>query len=202
MKKIIVLIALLATVQFSFAKLMNEKETLENTKLNITLDEATSTFNLTFVSDIEEGVTINIYNVEGTKIFTDKIQGSSSFQRPYNFSNLEKGEYRFEVVAEDGTITRSVVYNTTSSEFIDRKIDNIQVDMETLEANKINLKVYGANQSPIKIAIKTASGEVIYNDNIANLNSFEVTFDLAKVVRTAASLEVSSFGTVIESFQL
>lgn len=119
-------------------------------------------------------VKISIYNASNTLVFAETIRKVDNFVRPYNFTNLSQGEYRIELVGEDG-----------------RQVERVNYTIEKVEKLANVLRVYGekdkymltvSNKGPEVITVKIygADGKVLYNQKEAVNGDFARIYNLEK----------------------
>jgi len=60
-----------------------------------------STFRLIYKSEKESDVRVSIYDAKDQLVYSEKVNNTDGFTRPYNFENLGEGEYTIAI--EDGT---------------------------------------------------------------------------------------------------
>ena len=63
-------------------------------------------FQLTMVGSHSEQVSVNIYDAAANLVFTDKIEKQGSFTRVYDLTKIPTGNFTFEVVSQNGMITK------------------------------------------------------------------------------------------------
>lgn len=63
-------------------------------------------FQLTLVGNHSEQVSVNIYDAAANLVFTDKIEKQGSFTRVYDLTKIRTGNFTFEVVSQNGLITK------------------------------------------------------------------------------------------------
>ncbi len=63
-------------------------------------------FQLTMLGSNSEQVSVNIYDAAANLVFTDNIEKQGSFSRVYDLTKIPAGSFTFEVVSEDGVVTK------------------------------------------------------------------------------------------------
>lgn len=66
------------------------------------------TFNLIYGGADESGVKIEIVDMQGHTIRTDKIKSNGGFMKPYNFAKVEEGTYTIKITDKFGETTKEV----------------------------------------------------------------------------------------------
>ena len=119
-------------------------------------------------------VTFRVFDDNGRKLFQDKIYRTAGFIKPYNFRKLPEGDYRLEVETNAGIVNQEI-----NHDFDQRFSPSVDINQgEGLK--KVDLKVVGANNRPVKVKILNVYGETVFVDEISGLMGFTRTYDLAK----------------------
>ncbi len=63
-------------------------------------------FQLTMLGSNSEQVSVNIYDAAANLVFTDNIAKQGSFSRVYDLTKIPAGSFTFEVVSENGLVTK------------------------------------------------------------------------------------------------
>jgi flagellar hook assembly protein FlgD len=193
MKNLLIAAFVLATFT-GFAA--NEEKEVKKAKVKVvTLTDAKKA-NLYYVADSKGRVTVNIYNENGIKVYTDNISVKGAFQRPYDFSDAEGSEFIIEVIDGQNTFTERVVLseeNTAiSGEFI--------AIADQSEEGKVNLKVLKNNNAPIAVRVISSQSNNVYSHNINVNGSFIQKYDISDLKGNIV-LEITS-GNNVKSISL
>lgn len=119
-------------------------------------------------------VRVSIYNASNQLVFKETIRKVDNFVRPYNFSNLSQGEYRIELVGENG-----------------RQVERVNYTIEKVEKLANVLRVYGekdkymltvSNKGTEKITVKIyrADGALMYNQTENVTGDFARLYNLGE----------------------
>ncbi|MFC2104042.1 C25 family cysteine peptidase [Bacteroidota bacterium] len=76
----------------------------ENANMKIFPNPSNGLFNLEFSSNISEIYQIEVYNLIGSKVYSDKIEGTTSINQQINISQKAKGIYFVTVKSDKGSI--------------------------------------------------------------------------------------------------
>lgn len=137
---------------------------------------------------------LKVYNQYGEVVFVDRIFAEKGFIRPLNFTGMEKGVYKIEVITNQGTSEKSVEYGATAEtkEVVtgneSAAIKAVHIAKLTAEgkylisisnqgANKVTVRVYDGNKALLSNKKITFNGSygVVYNlKDVVGTPSFEV----------------------------
>jgi hypothetical protein len=98
-----------ALVVFSSAVAFAGKDEPRKTGLAI-VPVKNEVFKVIFKSESTGRIKLNIYNENGTVVFTDTVYGVDGFIRPLNFSGMRSGNYTIELVDASGKKAEKVSY--------------------------------------------------------------------------------------------
>jgi hypothetical protein len=96
MRKMIVFVLMLVTVGYamSFAGLPSED--------NLVVVQRGDVFKVLYSGQSDAPVKVAILDNRGTEVFSEKLDASNGFIRPYNLSQLPRGDYKICVLDESG----------------------------------------------------------------------------------------------------
>ena len=147
---------------------------------------------LTYLSDGECKVKVNIYDQKGSRVFTESIKNPKSFKKAYDLSKLPVGEYEFEIIDNEKVVSEKV---KVAPAYDDTRYIKASVVKE--EGEKYSVKVVGAVIDPIAINIYNKYGELIYGDLIDISKGFTRIYDLSKAISTDVKFEIVQNGEII-----
>jgi hypothetical protein len=134
-----------------------------------------STFKVFYKGGSINKVTINIYNSQGEKVFSDNVGRHENFVRPYNFAGLPEGQYSIELVDSNGKQVESVDYRSGKIEKIANLIKVANEDAKYL------LVVPSRGKGVLSVKIFDANGSIVY-DGIENVDgNFAKIYDLKSI---------------------
>lgn len=189
MKTTSLFIAALVVVSAAFGK----EEPSSNKGLAVVPVKGSEVFKVIYKGETAGRVKLNIYNVNGSVVFTESFSGTDGFIRPLNFKGLESGEYIIELVDASGKKTEKVSYSKSAS------TKSIHVSKVT-ESDKYLLAVAGAGSEEIRVNIYDGSNNLVHSEtkmvngdyaqlyslkNVTGTVTFEVT-DKDGIVKTAS----------------
>jgi len=139
---------------------------------------APDNYKMFYVSQQEGKVKVRLYNDEGIRIYSKKVNSDDGFALPYNFKNLEPGKYTFEVINPDGSVLRQVVNHTDIVEKIE--LESLEANVQRLHNSKrFELLVMKPNQQEVEIKIKNNKGLVLHSERVNFERGFKRTYDLS-----------------------
>lgn len=129
-------------------------------------------------------VKVTIFNSTGIPVFKESIKKLDGFVRPYNFDNLQQGDYTIELEDEGGKIAEKLNYRNAESQkhvtFL--RLAEAERKYVLLIANKGNDK--------ISIKIFDKDNQLVYTTSQAISGDYAQMFDLKKL-GNSLTLEVS-----------
>jgi hypothetical protein len=189
MKKGLSILVLLITIgSVGFARVSDAPT------LGVAILQNGSTVKLLYRAGQTNDVKVLIYNEENMLVLTEKFRNVDGFLRPYNFSELPKGNYRFELIDDNGRTVEQIAYTNEKVEKIAKLI--------SIDGNdkRLVLSVPNKHDDVLTITILDEFSNVLYaateriNGDFAkvyNLENFEgrIRFSVVDQNGNHASLE-------------
>lgn len=150
--------------------------------------QAGSRYELTYLTNGEGSVRVNIYDQEGTKLHSEVISNIKSFSKEYDFDKLPEGTYSFEIVDNSGVVSTEIKHIVR---------DKVKAQVKPIEDNKYQVLVRGNDFEPVIINIYDRSRNLIYSDVVKLGKSFTKTYDLSKVSANSFTFEVVEDGSLL-----
>ena len=154
-----------------------------------------TTIKLFYKGTKQADVKVSIYNASNTLVYSETIKNVDGFVRPYNFTNLEEGEYSIELLGENGRQVERVVYKLGKVE----KLANVM--QVTGETNKYILSVANKGQDVLTIKIYGDKGVLLYSKTENVNGDFAQVYNLDKY-NGSLTFEVSDSKGVTKSLNL
>lgn len=154
-----------------------------------------TTVKLFYKGTKQADVKISIYNAANTLVYSETIKNVDGFVRPYNFTNLEEGEYSIELHGENGRQVERVIYKLGKVE----KLANVM--LVTGESNKYILSVANKGQDVLTIKIFGDKGTLLYSKTENVDGDFAQVYNLDKY-KGSVTFEVSDSKGVTKSLSL
>jgi hypothetical protein len=154
-----------------------------------------TTIKLFYKGTKQADVKVSIYNASNTLVYSETIKNVDGFVRPYNFTNLEEGEYSIELLGENGRQVERVVYKLGKVE----KLANVM--QVTGETNKYILSVANKGQDVLTIKIYGDKGVLLYSKTENVNGDFAQVYNLDKY-NGSLTFEVSDSKGVTKSLSL
>lgn len=155
----------------------------DNGRNNIRLEEsAYAKYKLVYPVRTAGMVYIKIYDQEGQQVFYDRIKNKYGFMRPYDFSKLPDGNYKFMIQSNGGKIFAEIVHKLHQNDL------HISV-ADAGDKGAYQLIVKGVKKDPVYVSIYDKKDELVFEDvvkvgkNFSRIYSFpENENDLTFVV--------------------
>lgn len=154
-----------------------------------------TTVKLFYKGTKQTDVKVSIYNAANTLVYSETIKNVDGFVRPYNFTNLEEGEYSIELLGENGRQVERVIYKLGKVE----KLANVM--HVTGEPNKYILSVANKGQDVLTIRIYGDKGVLLYSQTQNVNGDFAQVYNLDKY-KGGLTFEVSDSKGVTKSLSL
>ena len=154
-----------------------------------------TTVKLFYKGTKQTDVKVSIYNAANTLVYSETIKNVDGFVRPYNFTNLEEGEYSIELHGENGRQVERVIYKLGKVE----KLANVM--HVTGESNKYILSVANKGQDVLTIKIYGDKGILLYSKTENVDGDFAQVYNLDKY-KGNVTFEVSDSKGVTKSLSL
>ena len=154
-----------------------------------------TTVKLFYKGTKQTDVKVSIYNAANTLVYSETIKNVDGFVRPYNFTNLEEGEYSIELLGENGRQVERVFYKLGKVQ----KLANVM--HVTGEPNKYILTVANKGQDVLTIKIYGDKGVLLYSKTEEVNGDFAQVYNLDKY-NGGLTFEVSDSKGVTKSLSL
>ncbi len=154
-----------------------------------------TTVKLFYKGTKQTDVKVSIYNAANTLVYSETIKNVDGFVRPYNFTNLEEGEYSIELLGENGRQVERVIYKLGKVQ----KLANVM--HVTGEPNKYILTVANKGQDVLTIKIYGDKGVLLYSKTEEVNGDFAQVYNLDKY-NGGLTFEVSDSKGVTKSLSL
>jgi hypothetical protein len=177
--KSVILVCTMAVTSFATAATFTVKESKN------------SVFKVQYVSEQKGIVAVSILDKKNTIVFQEEIYSNGSFVRPYNFSNLNEGEYTIVMKDENGeqrqTINYSLVKSTSFAHVSEIKNQKSKywMNIVTNGEEKMNVRIY------------SLTGELLYDQTVTVEGSYSKIFNVSQLNQPAVVFEVSNNNGVV-----
>jgi hypothetical protein len=126
-------------------------------------------------------VKVSIYTKSNQLVFSEVLTNVTSFKRPYNFSELEEGEYTIVLEDKNGKQVEKINH-------VANKINSVINVKKLIDAdNKYVLKVITNASETVSVKIYDEANGLIYVQSVDVTGFFGLVYDLSKVKSTPAS---------------
>jgi len=189
MKKIYVMLAMMAVTSVSFAKEAATKSPKALAGIAVLRSSATS-YKLIYKSELQSDVKVEIYDSRNVIVFTETIKNSDGFARPYNFASLDDGKYTIRVDNGSNWLTETVQYAAG-------KVEKL-AHLTTLNDGRYLLSVPGSSVQRLDVRIFEASGKLIYHSKQNVSGDFAQVYKLNDV-QGALQFEITDEAGLVKS---
>lgn len=147
-------------------------------------------FKVIYTNEIANKVKVNLYNANSQIVFSESINNTDGFILPLNFSRLNFGEYKLELIDANGKRVESIVYQQAKS------IDNIRISkiynaegkflvaVANPKNEKVTVKIFDNFNNLLHTEVRSVSGDFAQVYNVKNLTgtcTFEVSDNSGRV---------------------
>jgi hypothetical protein len=146
---------------------------------------AASVYNVNYKS-LETGrVKISIFNERNTMVFSEVLNNVASFNRPYNFSELQAGVYTIVLEGKDGKQIQTITHTVNKpSTFISVKevasaVKKYQVNVISSTTETVSVRIYNATSDLIHEETMTVNGFSGFIFDLNQIKSNNITFEVS-----------------------
>ncbi len=143
----------------------------------------TTTYNLFYKNTERSDVKVSIIDAQNKIVFSEKINATDGFVRPYNFSELGEGEYTLQIEDNAGLKKEQISYSAG-------RVGNLLNVVRLAEANKYLVTAVGKIDQVVTVKIFNNEGEIIYIESTKLNEDFGKVYKLDKI-RGAVTFEIS-----------
>ncbi|WP_430813879.1 DUF3244 domain-containing protein [Carboxylicivirga sp. RSCT41] len=134
--------------------------------------------------DAAENYRVRIFDTDGDVLYaSSRINGASSFQKLFDLTSLEDGEYTIELTSKSETSSEK--FTIKNNELV--KIDSADEKSEMLRAffrvaeDKLFVSHMNFDNAALSISIDDKFGTEIYNSNLPSESTYSGMFDLTNL---------------------
>jgi len=131
--------------------------------------------------------TLNVFDKDGSLVFTKDIKGRNGFIQPINFSGLRSGEYTIEVKNDSNTWMHTINYSIetgrNSATQLEKSTPSIKyVHVLKLQSDgKYLLSVSGTENEAIKVRIFNDNDDLLLSKTLMAEGDLAVVFNIKEV---------------------
>lgn len=130
----------------------------DNGRAHIRLEESSATrYKLVYPVRTAGIVYVKIYDQDNQLVFSDRIRNKDGFMRPYDFSDMPDGNYKFTIQSAGGQVTTDIVHKQYKNDL------DISV-ADTDEKDAYRLVVKGVKNDPVYVNIYDQKDRLVYED--------------------------------------
>lgn len=147
-----------------------------------------SVFNIHYNSAESSSVRVSILDGKNQTVFTEVLANVTSFVRPYNFSELNEGEYTIVVEGKNGKQAEKINYEA-------QKVTSyIHVMAMAGQSNKFLLSIANNGEESVMVRIYGQRAELLHEQRLNVTGGFSQIYDLNKVKAAGVTFEVATAG--------
>jgi hypothetical protein len=164
--------------------------------LSVTTASDAKVYTVVYKSSEAGKVKVSIYTKSNQLVFTEVLTNVMSFKRPYNFSQLEEGEYTIVLEDKNGKQVETV------NHVINRINSTISVKKLADTENKYVLNVITTGTEGVLVKIYDNANDLVHVQNVEVSGYFGLVYDLSKIKTTPAStvtFEISTASGKVET---
>jgi len=185
MKKILTLsLVLFSTVMFANGT-DDDKNPLASSSGAAVIKKDVSTFRLIYKSETESDVRVSIYDDKDQLVYSEKVNNTDGFTRPYNFENLSEGEYTIAI--EDGS-KKQIEKVSYRAPRITKALNVLKVSSEE---GKFLVMAAGQGNELITVSIFDGAHNLVHRSLEATKGNFSKLYNL-KSVKGHLTFEISN----------
>jgi len=185
MKKIITLsLVLFSTVMFANGT-DDEKKSSASASGAAVIKKGESTFRVIYKSETESDVRVSIHNDKNQLVYSEKVNNTDGFTRPYNFESLGEGEYTIAIENGSKKQVEKVSYHAP------KVTKTLNVLRMSSEEGKYLVMAAGQGNEKIAISIYDGQNNLLHKSYEATSGNFSKLFNL-KSVKGHLTFEISN----------
>jgi hypothetical protein len=138
-------------------------------------------YNVLYKSAEAGRVKISIINSSNQVVFTEVLNNVASFQRPYNFSALEQGEYTIALEDRNGKQVEKVKY------FMNKVSSFIRVAQIPGTSARYLLNIASNGTETVTVKIYNSENVLLHVENVVTSGNYGVVFNLSQVKLSPSS---------------
>ncbi|MCT4648656.1 MAG: DUF3244 domain-containing protein [Carboxylicivirga sp.] len=145
--------------------------------------------------DAAESYRIRISDADGSQLYSSsRIDGAASFQKLFDLSSLEDGDYFIELTSRKGVSKER--FSVKNHELVKRESKSVEKDLLNAFFRVADEKLYVSHmnfgQSMLNIYINDQFGTEVYNSSLPNESAYSGIFDLTNLPSGAYQVSLVS----------
>jgi hypothetical protein len=182
---------MISRITFVLALVISVATFAKNPSLSVS-SASSSVYNVAYKA-VEAGkVKVSIYNDNNELVFTETLNAVSSFNRPYNFSELAEGEYTIVLESKNDKQAEKVSYRSN------KVTTYISMKEVADSANKYQLNLTSSTTDAVSVKIYNASDALVHEQKMKVTGRAGFIFDLNKVKSDMITFEISTSNGNVE----
>jgi len=188
MKKSLITAAFLTVISAaSFAGTKNGTTELSNTSKFQVVENTNCRFDLYYVSESFDNVSVRILDENKKVVNTDKVSDIKAFKRTYNLKGLPTGNYTIEVKNGEGKAEQIVFHNPTKNTSFQTTVGKLP--------NQPRFKVIvgpSSTNKMVSVKIYNDNDQLLMQESIEGTKGFSKVYDLTKLNTKYVTFKLSN----------
>lgn len=157
--------------------------------VKVTNAKAGNIFTLHYQTPAAGAVKVSILDRNNQVVFSELINESGSFTRPYNFSQLDKGEYKIIVQDKSGRQEQIVKYGVNESK------SYIKISEMNKEESRFVLNIGTSVEETVTVRIYDNARGLVHEQEIQVDGNYGLIYNLSKVRSSKKSIVMFEVST-------
>ena len=156
------------------------------TSLTVKSAEKINVYNIHYRTTEKGTVKLSIIDSKNNAVYSEVLFNTSSFVRPFNFSQLNEGEYTIVLEDKNGKQSEKISYT------VNQVTSFVSVSPVANQDGKYRLNVYNNGSENVDVRIYAHDGKLVH-DQILNVNgNYALIYNLKQVTSPAFTFEVTT----------
>jgi hypothetical protein len=153
----------------------DEKKTSASASGAAVIKNGESTFRVIYKSEKENDVRVTIFNAKDELVYSEKVNNTDGFTRPYNFGSMGEGDYTISI--EDGT-KKQIEKVSYHAEKTAKMLNVLKLQSEE---GKYLVMAAGQGNEIITVSIYDGQNNLVHRSTEATKGNFSKLYNLRKL---------------------
>jgi len=156
------------------------------TSLTVMTSGKFNVFNIHYRTAEKGTVKLSIIDSKNKTVFSEVLFNTSSFVRPFNFSQLTEGEYTVVLEDKNGKQSEKISYT------VNQVTCFVSVSPVANQDGKYRLNVYNNGSENVDVRIFTQEGLLVHDQVLSVNGNYALIYNLQQVASPAFTFEVTT----------
>lgn len=156
------------------------------TTLAVKSAEKLNVYNIHYRTTEKGTVKLSIIDSKDKAVYSEVLFNTSSFVRPFNFSQLNEGEYTVVLEDKNGKQSEKISYT------INHVTSFVSISPVANQDGKYRLNVYNNGLENVDVRIFAQNGDLIHDQVLSVKGSHALIYNLKQVASPAFTFEVTT----------